>query len=216
VQEGPNVPAKWSGWEQQPAGGADKAKPKAPVKPKATVKPRATIKPKAKAIPKAGKGKDAKKDEKPKPSFKFPEDGIPRPPKLKAPALEKSGPFSRLPDQLPGVGKSEAAVKMVFEDLEKGEVAPEVLEVDDGFVVLQVLDRESPDMDSFTKQEPELRRLYLSDKARETVKSWVAARCQEAVEKKKVSFAKSYLEFQDDKNKPLPIRYQPCSNLGRF
>lgn len=138
---------------------------------------------------------------------------IPVPVDVKAPKLHKAGPFSRDAEKVPGVGESAELVKALFDQLENGQVADRVFEVDDGFVVVQLVQREEPDLDLFARTEQDLRQSYLGGKGYDALREWVTGRCQKAVTDRQIVVNKELLSFNDDNGKPIPITYQPCSNL---
>jgi len=138
---------------------------------------------------------------------------IPRPADVKPPKLRKAGPFTRNAAQVPGVGESADLVKALFGELGDGQLGDQVYEVDDGFVLVQLVSREEPDLDVFAKTESDLRQSYVGGKGFDTLREWVLDQCHQAVSGRQVIVNKEFLSFNDDNGKPLPITYQPCGNL---
>ncbi len=182
-----------------PATGSGKPVPPATGAPKPDLKPDAS--------------KPSKKPSKKKATAPDPNEVVPRPVDMPKPTVNKAGPFTRLPDTIPGLGKSEKAVVLAFEKLEEGDVADEVIEFPDGFVIFQLTERLMPNLKDFEDSVADLRRSAALQKGQAAVRTWIQAQCQDLVAKREIAYVKSYLEQQDDNGKTLPIRYRPCSQL---
>lgn len=232
VEEGPDVPAEWRGWGDQPADdgtpAGDQPRPAAkPAKPAA--EPAKPAKPAAEpAKPAAEPPATATPQGKTAPAPATPEravttqpaaggaaaEKIPRPTDMKAPELRTVGPFTRSPDTISGLGKNQELVEAVFETLGEGDLVDRVYEVGGDFVILQVTERSEADMEQFAEKSDELRRRYAQEKSIAALQSWVRERCQALVEAGEVSVNRAFLSFEDEDTGELqPITYQPCSRL---
>ena len=207
IHESPNILASWSA-----AGDAAQLLRKQP-QPGVTV-PLATGAP------------PAKKHEK-QPTFKSPEDGLPRPEKPRPAQVRKYTYVTRTLDGKLAFGKSQDAEKAIFETLTVGQLADTLFpvtilqatqagafaEAGDGFVLVKLLDRKDPDLTQFDKDLDNLRLRALQAKGQEAIRSWLSQRCQALLKDKKIGLDRRVLQ---DANDPKAAKnpYKPCQDLS--
>jgi peptidyl-prolyl cis-trans isomerase D len=211
---GPAIPAEWQGGE--PA-----ADP--PPKPPVTVvpakrKPAVTVTPAATGLKAPPPPKDDKSKKKPveieaagaPTRFTSPEDGLVRPDGLLPPQLQAIAPFPRHPSRVRELGESPEAVKALFDELEEGQVAPQIFEIGGDYVLLELADKRDPDLAQFEKNEADLLASARRDKGLDVLGEWLKGRCEQVAKDGSVSVNTSYLTFQDDKGNNVQTPYKPC------
>jgi hypothetical protein len=142
--------------------------------------------------------------------FTSPEDGLVRPENLQPPQLQSIAPFARHPSRVRDLGESPEAVKALFDQLEEGQVAPELFEIGGDFVILQLADRQDPDLARFKKDLPDLLADARRDKGLDALGEWLKGRCEQVTKAGDVSVNTSFLTFQDDKGNNVQTPYTPC------
>lgn len=213
VVHGPAIPAEWQDGEGAKPAPAAVRKPAPPkpattaAEPKVEVKPKARPKVEAKPAkaPAAGAADDAAAGK-----FESPDDGLPRPDGLVMPKVQTAGPFNRDLKTVEGLGDNADAVIAIFEEIDIGTAAPTIFEFGDDFVILKVISRREPDLDTFIKREPELLQQARLEKAADLLGEWQRDACKKAAENGDVSVNKELLTFQDDNGKNLPVTYSAC------
>ncbi len=179
------------------AEGADPAADPAAAPKKDPLAPAAGAKPPAPAAPAAAKSKAAK--------------------------LFQSGEIHRAGTTVNGsgptgyVGKSAELAKAVFEQVAVGQLAPKVYDVDDGFVIFKVVDKQEPDMAAFDKEKAKLAEQMAAEKAYGVIDGWNQQRCTEARTGGDISINTKYIEYGDvdeKTGKVRPSNYQPCQVAG--
>jgi hypothetical protein len=126
------------------------------------------------------------------------------------PKVRSIGPFPRA-DMVPQLGRSPDLVRAVFTELESGQLADRVYEVEGSFVIVQLTVRQEPDLERFAAEEDTLRRRYTEEKSYEVLRAWTQDRCRALVERRAIGFNKEVFDLRDDRDRPLPVTYQPCS-----
>ncbi len=211
IVTGDAIPAEWTNQDGDGAGAGGKPATPPPAKPAKAepVKVKVTPKAKAKANAKtdAAGSADADAD---KHLFHSPDDGLPRPANLKMPKIQHQGPFQRDVKQIPGLGESKAAVQAVFEGLEIGQVAHQVFEIGNDYVILELAGRTDPDLDQFTKDEPQLLQQARLEKAQDVLGQWLKDRCEKVAKAGEIQVNQSLFDVTDDKGQKIPGNYKPC------
>ena len=166
---------------------------------------------------------------KPAEAAKVAPKGAPRPPATPAVAkstvakLLQSGPIHRSGDTVKGngptgyVGKSAELAKAIFEQVAVGQLAPQVFEVEDGYVIFKVVAKEEPDMAEFEKEKATLAQDLARTKGYGLLSSWTRQRCAETKSAGAISVNSTYVDYGDvdeKTGKAKPVSYQPCSVAG--
>ncbi len=221
IVTGDAIPAEWTtqgGDDAAAAGGAASTpatpKPAKPTPAKATPADKAApakAKPADKAAP--AKAKPADKAGSPEPDknlFHSPDDGLPRPASLKMPKIQNQGPFVRDVKTIPGLGESKQAMQAIFEGLEIGQVAPGVFEIGNDYVIIELAAQTDPDLDQFTKDEPQLLQQARLEKANDVLGQWLKDRCTEVAKGGHIQVNQTMLQVTNDQGQTVPGSYKPC------
>lgn len=135
---------------------------------------------------------------------------IARPLDISKPRYRRIGPFTRDPD-IAGLGRSEAMVKSIFEDVKAGGVAPRVFEIDGHFAVFTVAEQTRPDADEFERDKVSIEGYMTVERAREAVHNWVSKRCLALAEAGRVAIHQRLL--QNLLGTGSKFSYRVCSTL---
>jgi|GEM_PF-1818688 len=158
----------------------------------------------------------------PGPAYAFPETELPRPDGLEAPALQtarrvtRQGAIVAGANLRPYVGRSAELVKKVFGDLEIGAKPSEVIEVDDGLVLVEVSEREEPDFEKFDSIKNQSLMRAAQAKGFNSLQDWLAERCTEATANDQVKYDPEYVTYYDDNEKAIQVDYQPCQTTAQL
>ena len=207
IVTGDAIPAEWTTQDGDAPGSA--GTPAATPPAKATpVKVKLAPKAKAKATPKtdaAAGGGDADKN-----LFHSPDDGLTRPANLKMPKIQNRGPFMRDIKQIPGLGESKKALQAIFAGLELGQVAPGVFEIGNDYVILELAGLTEPDLDQFTKDEPQLLQQARLEKAQDVLGQWLKDRCEKVAKDGDIQVNQTLFEVTNDQGQKVKGNYKPC------
>ncbi len=132
------------------------------------------------------------------------------------PKLTTAGPFTRHKEYLRDVGNSPEAILEIFEKLEPGQLASKVFEVDNGFVLLSLVNRQQPDLKRFETDYESLQQAHAQERAQATVTTWLAEQCKAAVKSNAIQVSDRFLSYTDDKGKVAVLAYQPCSTFDKL
>jgi parvulin-like peptidyl-prolyl isomerase len=129
------------------------------------------------------------------------------------PELRSYGPMVRDRESIPRLGKSAPLMKALFDELTPGMLAPRVYEVDGSYVLVQVSQKEQAKIDEFEKDADRRVASLVDERGEKVLESWLAARCKQLVDAKKIDFQKDLVTEFDDQGKPVRLSYQPCQSM---
>jgi parvulin-like peptidyl-prolyl isomerase len=134
-------------------------------------------------------------------------------PNLPPPLLESVGPAPR-GEFLAGVGRSKELLDDLFDRIEVGKVSDRVYKVSDsdGFVIVQLTDRQDADLAQFEKRKARLQEGLALQKGIELLYHWVQRRCREVTEAGMVEVNPSFLS-EPDQTEKKKASYQTCQFL---
>ena len=131
---------------------------------------------------------------------------------VKAPGVKSLDNSPRNGNYVAGIGKSEELVRTLYRELSPGQSSKKVIKVEgpDGYVIVSLKNIESPDMEKFAKELPELREQMAKSKGLSTYVGWLQNKCEEAKSAGKIDINPALLIAED--NKQIP--YEPCANYS--
>lgn len=211
--ESENVPASWSGDETAQAGGsaapaapaAGSAAPAAPAGEVTTMEAPAAGAAAPPAIPAPVEPSAA---DLMKPSA----DVLPQMSEVPAPNVRRGGPTPRS-TRLPELGTSKLAARAVFDELAAGELAKQIYQVDDGYVVVQMIERLSPKMEDFDKDADQRIRGLRDQRGADVVESWLKERCEQMAKENRIKANAALTRDMDEKGNLGPSYYRPCMSF---
>jgi peptidyl-prolyl cis-trans isomerase D len=140
----------------------------------------------------------------------------PRPGDMPAPRVRGIGPFQRdAKGLISGIGESKELMELVFDKLSAGELGPQVYEVDNSFVVVQMVERNNPAWEKFdeTEQARVLRSLSV-ERGYGIFGKWLERRCRELATAGKIRINQALLnQVVSDDPESAPFQYQACGTL---
>ena len=139
------------------------------------------------------------------------DEAIPEAIGVERPARQVAGPLPRQGEFLEGIGESSGLARAVFDELAEGEVAQEVYEVGDAFVLARLVSREQADMDEFEERIDELREGAAFQKGADVLFEWIHTRCRELVANDRLSVNLEY--FLAEAESAGQVHYAPCQTL---
>jgi parvulin-like peptidyl-prolyl isomerase len=139
-------------------------------------------------------------------------DVLPPMSEVAKPGLEHIGPTPRQ-KPLPGLGSSKPAIDAVFDELHPGDYAKKVYEADGAYVVVQLRDRQQPNVADFDKNADERVAQLRAERAQAFVEGWMKTRCEALAKDKKIVPASDKIIERDDQGRPLPVAYRPCMSF---
>jgi parvulin-like peptidyl-prolyl isomerase len=131
---------------------------------------------------------------------------------IEKPSLEHIGPTPRS-TELPGLGASKAAATAVFDELKPGEYAKKVYEADGAFVVIQLRDRQQPNVADFDKTADDRIAQLRATRAQSFVETWLKTKCEALAKDKKIIPATDKITDRDDDGKLEQTGYRPCMSF---
>jgi len=144
---------------------------------------------------------------------------LPRPANLTKPKIISAGPIARNgavlagPGMNPYVGKSEGLSRALFDDMEAGQLASQIYEVEDGFVVVYLVSRADPDMQKFAAEKDSLAQSIAREKSQRTVDEWAAQRCRTVAGRGDIRVNTAYVSYGDSETgQALPSTYKVCQS----
>lgn len=139
---------------------------------------------------------------------------IARPEDVPAPKLQTVGPFARDVDgEIRGIGTSAELMGAVFDQLEVGQVSDRVYEVDGKFVIVELLERTTPNPEDFTEAtKAELMERIAGERASEVLNDWLEERCRSLAGSGKVTINNNRLEELIGTT-DTPFQYRACQYL---
>jgi hypothetical protein len=130
------------------------------------------------------------------------------------PGLRHVDATPRIPD-LPGLEGSKAAATAVFDELQPDELAKRVYEINGTYVVLQLREKNTPDVekgfapqaDAYVAKLREARGQYL-------LRGWLRSKCEALAKDGKIVPSVDKITERDDEGRALPTTsYRPCASL---
>jgi hypothetical protein len=131
---------------------------------------------------------------------------------IKPPFLESVGPVPHA-NELPGVGDNKAAIDSLFEELAPGMLGKQVYEADDGYVIVQLKDKQQPKMDEFDKTADQKIETLRAIRGAMLLENWLKTTCEQYEKDGKIEPMADLIRETDDKGKALPVAYRPCMSF---
>ena len=141
---------------------------------------------------------------------------LPRPTPAPVIKLRTVGPMTRHKDTIREVGKSTEAMEEIFEKLSPGQSGNKVFDVGDGFVILQLVNRQQPDLKKFEEDYPELMKTFVQQRTANVLTQWMLDRCRTLSEANLIEINPQFLTISDDKGNPVVLSYEPCASIERL
>ena len=114
---------------------------------------------------------------------------------------------------MPGLETVADAGTVLFDELQAGMLGKKVYETPEGFVLLQLIDKQAPKVEDFDKiADQEIARIR-SIRGRMAVEGWLKTRCEALKKDGKIKPAADLVHETDDAGKPLPQVYVPCMSF---
>jgi len=128
------------------------------------------------------------------------------------PKLNRFGPMPRQA-KMAGVGTSKEAIATLFDELSPGQLAKRIYEGDNGYVVLQLINRAQPKIEDFDKTaDAEIARMQ-DARGKAALHAWLKDRCETLNKAGRIRPAPDRIREVDDKGNPAPTVYRPCMYL---
>ena len=128
------------------------------------------------------------------------------------PNLQHVGPAPR-EKKMAGLGESKAAIAAVFDELQPGNVAKQVYAADGGYVVVQLRERQQPNVADFDKNADDRVAQLRDQRAHSFLESWMKTKCQQLAKDKKIIAATDKLTDRDENGKLVQLPYKPCMSF---
>lgn len=140
-------------------------------------------------------------------------DQLPAMGNVEKPHLERFGPSARA-KQMPGLGQSKQAIDAVYGgDLHPGDLAKKVYEAQGAFVVIQLVDRKTPNVKDFDKDADRRTAELRTTRANAFLNDWMRTKCEALAKDNKIKPNPELLIERDDAGKLLPVTYKPCMSF---
>lgn len=142
-------------------------------------------------------------------------EDVPVPLDLVTPEVRRVGPFTRDPEgMLLGVGKSEELMGALFTELTSGQLAEQVYEVSETFVVVQLVSRQEPNLEDFEKSRTDRVQNLGLERGYRNLRTWVQSRCEAMVAARQVGINRELMNQLATENEGDEFTYQPnCAGL---
>ncbi len=137
---------------------------------------------------------------------------LPQMSSIEPPNVNRAGPAPRS-TRMPELGTSKAAARAVFDELSAGELAKQIYQVDDSFVIVQLIERLAPKMEDFDKDADQRIRGLREQRGAAVVESWLKERCTELAKANRIKANSALTSDMDDKGKIGPSYYRPCMSF---
>lgn len=149
------------------------------------------------------------------PSMELSGEDVPVPVGLIEPEVRRVGPFTRDAEGLIlGVGKSEELMKVIFTELDDNALAGQVYEVSDSFVIVQLLSREEPNLETFQKDQLDRTQLLGMERGFGGLQTWMRSRCEALVEDRQVGINRELMNQLATEREGEEFTYQPnCAGM---
>lgn len=148
------------------------------------------------------------------PAATVPED-IPVPLDLVEPQVRRVGPFTRDPEgMILGVGKAEELMAAIFGELTGGQLAEQVYEVSETFVVVQLVSRQEPNLEDFEESRTDRVMNLGLERGYRNLRAWVQSRCEAMVEARHVGINQELMNQLATEKEGEVFTYQPnCAGI---
>jgi parvulin-like peptidyl-prolyl isomerase len=114
---------------------------------------------------------------------------------------------------MPGLETIADASTALFDELQPGMLGKRVYETPEGFVLVQLIDKQAPKVEDFDKvADQEIARIR-SIRGRMAVEGWLKTRCEALKKDGKIKPSADLVHESDDAGKPLPQVYVPCMSF---
>ncbi len=145
----------------------------------------------------------------PEPDVVASKDQLPAMTEVEKPGLEHV-PATPRQKQLPALGSSKQAAAAVFDELKPGDIASKVYDADGTYVLIQLRDRQQPNIADFDKDADDRVAALRAQRAEAFLESWLKTKCEALAKDGKIIPSNEKIVERDDNGKPLPITYKPC------
>jgi parvulin-like peptidyl-prolyl isomerase len=134
-------------------------------------------------------------------------------PKVDVPLeVTREGPAPRM-YVMPGIERSKEISNALFDELGKNQLAKKIYQVGENYFVVQLVDKETPDIKDFDKEASEVTAELRQTRAAEALESWLRTRCDTLAKENKIKVNPDLVLETDDKGNVLPTQYHPCKSF---
>ena len=123
--------------------------------------------------------------------------------------VARFGPSPRS-SKMPGLGASKEAQQAVYDELQPGMLGKQVYEADGNYIILQLIQREKPDVTEFDKDADARVSQLRERRAGEFLNDWLKERCESLAKDGKIRANPDLLADHDDQGRLIPTQYKPC------
>jgi parvulin-like peptidyl-prolyl isomerase len=140
-------------------------------------------------------------------------DQLPAMGDIAKPHVSRFGPRPRA-KQMNGLGQSKEAIEAVYGgDLHPGDLGKKVYEAEGAFVVVQLVDRKTPNVKDFDKDADRRTADLRTARANAFLDEWMRSKCEALAKDSKIKPNPELLIERDDAGKVLPVTYKPCMSF---
>lgn len=130
-----------------------------------------------------------------------------------APKTRTYGPFTRSTEGVPGLGKSTAMMAAVFDTLATGQLGEAVYDIEDDFVIVQMVNRAEPNLEDFQRDVAAKIDTMGVERGQKLLREWVFERCKRARDSGEIDVNPLHLEETDESGRKIPVTYKACESL---
>jgi parvulin-like peptidyl-prolyl isomerase len=123
--------------------------------------------------------------------------------------VARFGPSPRS-STMPGLGASKEAQQAVYDDLQPGMLGKQVYEANGDYIILQLIQREKPNVAEFDKDADARVAQLRETRSRAFLNDWLKERCETLAKEDKIRANPELLADHDDQGRLLPTQYKPC------
>jgi len=123
--------------------------------------------------------------------------------------VARFGPSPRS-STMPGLGASKEAQQAVYDDLQPGMLGKQVYLADGNYIILQLIQREKPNVADFDKDADARVAQLRESRAHAFLNDWLKERCERLAKDGKIRVNPELLAEHDDQGRLLPTAYKPC------
>ncbi len=140
---------------------------------------------------------------------------LPVEPDLVKPKVREVGPFTRDPEGvIRSIGKSQALMSALFDDLSAGELAPQLYEVGESFVIAQLVSRDEPNLADFEENRVERVQNLSFERGFRNLRAWIESRCSALIDAQAIGINTPLMNQLGTENEGDEFSYRPqCANL---
>lgn len=107
-------------------------------------------------------------------------------------------------------GEAPALIAALFDTAQPGALLPDLYPVGEGFAIVQLIERGSPDVKAFEKEADQRMEWLRIARAERLLNSWVVERCDALLKDKKIAPTQDYLRESDEQGNTVMLPYKPC------